>query len=96
MNMVNTHELNEGDVLSHQGMVLTLANRRICRGWTTDLVGIAATEIVMFDGIVTNLEEVRAMGLVPMHMLDMNDDDDRIWKVQGNHLALWDRIKENS
>lgn len=96
MNMVNTHELNEGDVISHQGMVLTLANHRIHRGWTSDSGGVMPTEIVMFDGIVTNLEEVRAMGLVPTTWFDVNDDGERIWTVQGNHLALWDRIKENS
>ena len=77
---VNTSQLREGDLVLEHGLVIQLGRREECpKSWG---------EVYRFPGTVLNMGEVYHRGHITRGLLRQ----DAQWPVQGNTLALWDRI----
>lgn len=85
---VNTHELNNGDMISCHGATLRLSNRKD-HGLHpySDHTAEKHGSIITFD-----VERVgEEYGSFPKHWLDSTDPQER-YHVQGNRLASWSKI----
>lgn len=79
---VNTHQLNDGDVIEYYGCRFQLKNRKV---WPMEPKDdpVKQAEVVTFD---TDLL-VYCGDVMPKHWADR-------WSVQGNKLAMWCRLVE--
>ncbi len=86
-----TTSLRDGDVIATHGMVCRLENRAVYPGCRF----AQGEDVVAFDGVVLNLDDVLARGLVPASFLFQYGPDARtvvrrdVWRVQGNRRATW-------
>jgi hypothetical protein len=86
--LVNTHELSEGDVIMNHGMRIRLGERHeVQRDGRT---------VVWFPGTVTNHNDVTdrdGQAVWPLTgLLKTSGPDAWQWTVQGNELATWHRV----
>lgn len=81
--IANTFELVTGDIVLNAGMIIKLGEKHEVANHD------GRGSVVWFDGTVTNLEQVREDGLVPMSWLCDGEGRNDQWTVQGNELAAW-------
>lgn len=79
--IVNTHELKEGDLVRYYGVTFRLKDR-INHGLTAGFDPITQGDCISF---ATDVIHDDGSGIIPRHWRDS-------WTIQGNRRAHWSRI----
>jgi hypothetical protein len=88
---MNTHELRDGDVVLTHGMRVRISGDGEVS--TSHPQDVAGAPCLWWAGVVENLDDVHAAGVVPRSFVR-----DGLWTVQGNGLARWtvERVDDDS
>lgn len=84
--IVNTHGLNDGDVVLFYGALFRLEAKKVWPMRTGDNPVMQA-ETVTFDGILIGAD----LGNIPAGYIE-NFNGRKGWKFQGNKLASWCKV----
>lgn len=77
--LTNTHELQKGDIVRHHGMILRVGEKQISDQGAHADNGYGCAHY--------HLSEILAA------RWDMPQPGTRLWNIQGNRLARWEKLK---